>query len=104
MSLLWTQPSPAGLSPSPAHASFASPQVRPDRAYLNLTRGLYKDLVAVHKTAAGTLQVSSYTYEISEASGSSASLFSAPRSTTATSPSVVARNAKLWYAAWFPMM
>ena len=60
----------------------------------------------MHKTAAGTLQVSSYTYEISEASGSSASLFSRPSEHNFCYVSIdpVARNAKLWYAAWFPMM
>jgi len=74
--------------------------------YLSLTKQLYKDLVTVSKTAAGSLQVSSHTYEVESVTGSSASLF--PRQNAhnfcyvAVDP--LAKIVKVWYCAWFPMM
>ena len=66
----------------------------------------FADLVTVSKTAAGSLQVSSHTYEVESVTGSSASLF--PRQNAhnfcyvAVDP--LAKIVKVWYCAWFPMM
>jgi len=74
--------------------------------YLNLTRLLYKDLVAVQKTSAGALQVRSLTFAVHGVDGSSASLFPrpSPHNFCYVSIDPVARHVKIWYAAWFPMM
>jgi len=74
--------------------------------YLNLTRSIYKDLVSVHKTGTGALQVSSFTYLVTEVNGSSASLFSRPSEHNFCYITIdpTARHVKLWYSAWFPMM
>ena len=74
--------------------------------YLNLTKALYKDLVSVHKTAAGTLQIGSLTFEISAVAGSSASLFPRPSTNNFCYVTVdpAARHAKIFYGAFLPMM
>lgn len=74
--------------------------------YLTATRGLYKDLVTVSKTAGGALQVGSFTYSVASASGSSASLFPRPSSHNFCYVTIdpLSRHVKLWYSAWFPMM
>lgn len=74
--------------------------------YLELTKALYKDLVTVAKSAAGALQVGSLTFAVSDVSGSAGRLF--PREGDNNFCYVVvdplARHAKLWYHAWYPMM
>jgi len=74
--------------------------------YTSLTRMLYKDLVSVHKTAGGALQVASTTFAVTEAPGSAASLFPrpSPHNFCYVTVDPVARHAKLWYAAFFPIM
>ena len=74
--------------------------------YLEATKLLYKDMVAVHKTSAGSLQVGSTTYQVTEAEGSSASLFSrpSPHNFCYVSVDPTSRHVRLWYSAWFPMM
>jgi len=74
--------------------------------YLNLTRSLYKDLVAVQKSSAGGLQVRSLTFAVHGVDGGSASLFPrpSPHNFCYVSIDPVARHVKVWYAAWFPMM
>lgn len=74
--------------------------------YLNLTKAVYKDLVSVHKTAAGTLQVGSLTFAVTDVAGSSCSLFPRPSEHNFCYVTIdpVARHVKLWYSAWFPMM
>lgn len=74
--------------------------------YLNMTKALYKDLVSVHKTAAGTLAIGSLTYAISEVNGSSASLFPRPSPNNFCYVTIdpAARHVKLFYAAYVPMM
>ena len=74
--------------------------------YLSLTRGLYKDLVSVSKTPAGALQVGSLSYAVESVSGSSAALFARPSPNNFCYVTIdpLARQVKLWYGAWFPMM
>ena len=74
--------------------------------YLKLTKALYKDLVTVNKTTGGQLQVSSSTFAIESVAGGSASLFPrpGPHNFCYVCVDPIARHAKLWYAAWFPMM
>jgi len=73
--------------------------------YLNMTKALYKDLVSVHKTAAGTLQVASLTFDVAEVDGSSAGLFPRPSPNNFCYVTVdpAARHAKLFYGAFVPM-
>jgi len=74
--------------------------------YLDMCKGLYKDLVAVHKDGAGELRVRSLAFEVSGATGGAAPLF--PRESANNFCYVtidpVQRHVKYWYAAWFPMM
>ena len=74
--------------------------------YLKLTKSVYKDLVTVNKSSGGASQVASHTYDVSEVAGGSASLFPrpGPHNFCLVSVDPVARHAKVWYAAWFPMM
>lgn len=74
--------------------------------YLSLTKALYKDMVTVNKAPTGKLQVASHTYEVSAVAGSQANLFPrpGPHNFCYVTVDPLARHAKLWYAAWFPMM
>jgi len=74
--------------------------------YLNLTRSLYKDLVAVQKTSTGALQVRSLTFAVHSVDGSSAALFPRPSPLNFCYVTVdpLAKLVKMWYSAWFPMM
>ena len=74
--------------------------------YFKLTKQVYKDLVTVNKGTSGQLQVSSHTYAVDSVSGSSASLFPrpSPHNFCYVIVDPIARHAKIWYAAWFPMM
>ena len=74
--------------------------------YLALTKALYKDLVAVSKTAAGALQVSSLTFAVESVDGASSNLFPrpSPHNFCYVVVDPIARHVKMWYSAWFPMM
>ena len=73
--------------------------------YLRLTKAIYKDLVAVNKSAGGVLQVASHTFAVEAANGGT-SLFprAGPHNFCYVSVDPLARRAKVWYAAYFPMM
>jgi hypothetical protein len=74
--------------------------------YLELCKGVYKDLVAVHKVASGAVQVRSLVYQVADVQSAGAPLF--PRQSPHNFCYVVVdplqRHVKLWYHAWFPMM
>jgi len=74
--------------------------------YLELTKGLYKDLVSVHKDGAGQLQVRSLAFQITDVAASAATLFprESPHNFCYVSIDPVQRHVHYWYAAWFPGM
>jgi len=74
--------------------------------YLSMTRGLYKDIVSVHKTKSGTLAVGSLTFQVTDVTGSAASLFPrpSPHNFCYVTVDPMARRVKYWYSAWYPMM
>lgn len=74
--------------------------------YLKLTKAVYKDMVTVNKSTAGSLQVTSHTFAVESVAGSSASLFPRPSEHNFCYVVVdpLSRHVKIWYSAWFPMM
>ena len=74
--------------------------------YLTLAKSIYKDLVTVHRTAAGSLQIGSLAFMVSEICGSGANLFPrlSPNNYCYVTVDPAARHVKIWYGAFYPMM
>jgi len=75
--------------------------------YTSSVKALYKDLVAVQKDpTTGVLGIRSLCYEVTEAAGETASLFSRPGPNNFCYLCIdpVQRQVKYWYMAYYPMM
>jgi len=74
--------------------------------YLDLAKGLYKDLVSVQKDGAGQLQVRSLALQVNSASSTGAPLFprDTPHNFCYVTIDPLQRHVKYWYFAWFPGM
>lgn len=74
--------------------------------YLDLCKGIYKDLVAVQKDGAGQLHVRSIVLQVTGAAGSTNPLFptASKHNFCYLTIDPLQRHVKYWYFAFFPMM